>query len=222
MIDVQGQWRTWGINLLWALLLVGIPVTSFPWIADRFADAAVSPLSILPLVILLPVFLLTDFLRGGRFPFILWPILGFVLATGVAAGVGFLLPIEPIKGQTLISRELRAGVTLIVGLAFYFVASRLAAKGDRLRWTLGAIYIGGILALIWATVQANYVIRGLNDVPQHLNQIHRWVSVRDLERNRVTGLAFEPSWLADQLVVLYLPLWLSAIVTGRSILPFRR
>jgi hypothetical protein len=38
--------------------------------------------------------------------------------------------------------------------------------------------------------------------------------------NRLSGLAYEPSWLAHQLNVLYLPLWLAASITGYS--AFRR
>jgi hypothetical protein len=37
-----------------------------------------------------------------------------------------------------------------------------------------------------------------------------------LFEDRVTGMAFEPSWLAHQLVLVFLPLWLSCTITGFS------
>ena len=47
------------------------------------------------------------------------------------------------------------------------------------------------------------------------------LSARVLYRQRVTGFALEPSWLAHQLNMLYLPFWISASVTGYSSHSFR-
>jgi O-antigen ligase len=144
-----------------------------------------------------------------------------LMAVLLSAGTAWFLPIDPFKGQTVLGRELRALVTLGIGIAFYLCAVRLPTDSRRLRLTLAALYLGGALALIWGTYQADYVMRGLNNVPQHLNDFHRLFSIRDLDRNRVAGFAFEPSWFADQLVILYLPLWFGAVLTGRSLLPWK-
>ncbi len=42
------------------------------------------------------------------------------------------------------------------------------------------------------------------------------LSVGSLYRQRFVGFAYEPSWLAHQLNLLYLPLWLAASITGDS------
>jgi O-antigen ligase len=47
--------------------------------------------------------------------------------------------------------------------------------------------------------------------------VHRMFSLRDMLPDRVTGLAYEPSWLADQLVVLYIPLCLATVIRGYSV-----
>lgn len=205
---------------LWVLLLVGIPITSFPFLAERLGNVTVSPFSLLPLALLIPLWLLRDLWSGGRLPTVVWPLLGFTLASLFSAGIAWFLPLEPLKGQSVFDRELRSLATLAIGLAFYFCAVRFPQSEPRWRLTLAGIYLGGILALIWATVQADYILEGLNNVPQELNEFHRLFSIRDLERNRATGFAFEPSWLGDQIVVLYLPLWLSAVLNGRSYLPW--
>jgi O-antigen ligase len=217
----EGFYR-WVIMVLWLLLLVGVPITSFPPLAEAIGGVTVSPFSLLPLLILIPVFLVPDLLRGGRLPMVIWPLLGFVLAALLSAGVALFLPLIPFKGEDILGRVIHAGATLAVGLAFYLVASRLPSTDGRWKITLWGLYVGGLLALIWATVQADYILEGLNNVPGDLNQFHRLISIRDLERNRVTGLAFEPSWFGDQLVVLYIPLWAGAVLNGRSLLRWHR
>lgn len=212
---------TWLVAGLWAALLVAVPVTSFPGIAEGLALVTVAPLSLIPLAGLVVVWLVPDLWKSGRLPFVVWPLVLFGLVSVLAAGAAWFLPLEPFKGQTVMRRELRALITLGLGLGFYFCASRFPTTSSRRKWTLAALYVGGAAALAWSSVQAEYILEGLNNVPQELNEFHRIFSIRDLERNRVTGLAFEPSWLGDQLVVLYLPLWLGAILTGRSLLPRR-
>jgi len=213
----------WVVRGLWVLLLFAIPITSFPPIGDRLGDdVAVSPLSMLPLAILVVVWLIPWLLRGGRIAFLGWPLLLFAIWALSTSAVAWFQPLDPTKGQTVASRELRAVLTLGVGLAFYFTASSIPRSEKALRWALIGLYLGGIATLIWSSVQADYVVRGLNNVPQRLNQVHRWFSIRDLQRDRVSGFAFEPSWLGDQLVVLYLPLWLGAVLRRTSLLPWRR
>jgi O-antigen ligase len=96
-------------------------------------------------------------------------------------------------------------------------ATLFPSSRERLRSSLRAIYLGAVLTLLWSSLQATYVLRAVRTVPLSFNQIHRLFSVRDLFTNRVTGLAYEPSWLGDQLVVLYLPLWLASLATGYSV-----
>lgn len=208
--------------VLWALLLVGIPITSFPPIAELISDGiSVSPFSMLPLVLLIPVWLIQGWSERRGFSFLIWPIILLLMVALGSSVLAWFRPMPAFKGQTIFSRELRALSTLAVGAGFYFVASSLPRSSKAVKLSLALIYLGGILALVWSTVQAEYVLRGLNNVPQELNEIHRLFSIRDLERNRVTGLAFEPSWLGDQIVVLYLPLWLGALLKRQTLLPWR-
>lgn len=209
---------TWLVAGLWAALLIAVPVTSFPAIAERFGAITVAPLSLVPLAVLIVLWLAPDLVRGGRLPFIVWPLIVFALIGVLSAGAALFLPLEPFKGQTVPRREVRALTTLAIGVAFYLCAARFPTTSRRRRWTLAALYVGGALVLAWSTVQSSYILEGLNNVPQDLNEFHRVFSIRDLDRNRVTGFAFEPSWLGDQLVVLYLPLWLGGVLTGQSLL----
>jgi ABC-type multidrug transport system fused ATPase/permease subunit len=53
-------------------------------------------------------------------------------------------------------------------------------------------------------------------IPWQLREFHRLVSVRDMLSSRVVGLAYEPSWLGNQLVILYLPLWAASVIRRTS------
>jgi O-antigen ligase len=47
------------------------------------------------------------------------------------------------------------------------------------------------------------------------------LSLGPLYRQRAAGFALEPSWLAHMLNMLYLPMWLSAAISGYSVFSFR-
>ena len=200
----------------WLALLVAIPVTSFPWVEATIGGETVSPLSLLPLLLLI-AWLVRYLRRGGSLPLALRPLLLFGLLAAVSSAASLMLPLGPYKGQTVLTRSFHGMATLAIGLCFYACATLLPSDPARLRSSLRAIYAGGILTLLWSSIQAVYVLRPIRQVPWGLNEIHRLFSVRDLFANRVTGLAYEPSWLGDQMVVLYLPLWLASIATGYSI-----
>jgi O-antigen ligase len=200
----------------WLALLVAIPVTSFPWVEATIGGETVSPLSLLPLLLLI-AWLARHLRRGGSLPSAVQPLLLFAMLAAVSSAASLLLPLGPYKGQTVLTRSFHGMATLAVGLCFYLCATLLPSGPDRLRSSLRAIYAGGILTLLWSSIQATYVLRHIRQIPLGLNEIHRLFSVRDLFANRVTGLAYEPSWLGDQLVVLYLPLWLASIATGYSV-----
>lgn len=202
---------------LWLALLATVPVTSFPLVAKYIGGDSVSPLPLLPLIGLVVLWLIPWVVRLRPLPRLAWPLLLLLLIGLIAAAQGVWLPLLPFKDQTAITRAVRALATMVIGLSFYLCASTFPSDDRRLRWSLVALNVGALFLLLDSSLQARYVLQNLRNVPEGLNQIHKFFSVRDLFRDRVTGLAFEPSWLGDQLVVLYLPIWLAFVVTKRSI-----
>jgi O-antigen ligase len=200
----------------WLILLASIPVTSFPLVEATIGGETVSPLSLLPLLLLI-AWLGRYLLRGGALPAEMRPLLLFGLLAAICTAASLLLPLGPYKGQTPLTRGTHGLATAVVGLCFYLCASLFPSDSPRLRSSLRALYLGGALTLLWSSIQAVYVLSAVGRMPWQLNEIHRLFSVRDLFTNRVTGLAYEPSWLGDQLVVLYLPLWLASVVSGFSV-----
>lgn len=201
---------------LWLVLLVSIPVTSAPQVAAFLGENPVSPLALLPLVGLGIVWFVPYLARGGRLPGDSWPLLGFVALAIVSALAATALPIFPQNSQDMVTREARALLTIAVGLVFYWCAAILPRTDRELAVSLRAVHIGGIIMLVWSSVQAWVVLSGQSHVPLWVTNAHHLLSIRDPLVDRVTGLAFEPSWLGDQLVILYLPLWMGAVICRSS------
>jgi O-antigen ligase len=201
---------------LWLTLLVTVPVTSAPQVAAILGENAVNPLALIPLTGIALIWFVPYFARGGRLPAITWPILAFALLGVAESLAAAALPIYPFRGQDMVSREVRALATVGLSLGFYWSATVLPQKDHEFTASFRAIHLGGIVMLAWSTVQAWVFLSGRTHVPLWLTNAHHLLSIRDPLVDRVTGLAFEPSWLGDQLVILYLPLWLSSVLCRTS------
>jgi O-antigen ligase len=199
----------WG---LWLLLLLSIPVTSAPQVAALLGENAVNPLALIPLAVLTVVWFIPYIAQGGRLPAISWPFMAFVALAIVSALAATALPIYPFKGEDMLAREVRALVTVLISLGFFWSAAVLPQGDEEMGTSLRALDVGGIVMLAWSSVQAWVFLSGQSHVPLWLTNLHHLLSIRDPLVDRVTGLAFEPSWLGDQLVVLYLPLWLASVI----------
>jgi hypothetical protein len=201
----------------WILLLVTIPITSSPLIARFTGETPVSPLAGVPLLLLAILWLVPYLLGGGRLPKFALPFLAFLGVVLISSLRAPFLEIYPFKGNTVLGREVRSLITLGMGACFYLIATSLPQTESRLRASLKWLYLGAFFLLIWSTVQAIRLPFVDNPPPLELARIHQYFSIRDLFRSQVTGMAYEPSWFADQLVVLYLPLWLGSFVKGFSV-----
>ncbi len=194
---------------LWALVLVTLPVTSFRYLPFMGAGTTVRPLALYPLAILLPV-LLIQIKRGEikrPWPGALTILLAFLLAALAATAFGATLaPIE-LRGVDFYDRALRAIITLVIGLSFFIAAVWMNQSEADLKFSVRWLLLGLVFDLLWGAVQ----FFGLNSGHrQQLLKIQQLFSVRGLVKNkRISGFAYEPSWLAGQIATLYLP-WLVA------------
>lgn len=204
----------------WVLLLLTVPFTSHPWVARWNGGSLVSPLSGIPLLILGGIWLAPVVFRR-RLPPLAGPLLAFVWIA--ALGV-LLVPFQgliPWKDQEPVARALRAAVTLVIGVSFYLTAATLPRGSARIRASLAWLSLGAVLTLAWASVQASIISQAHNPVPLRMQDFHHWFVIQDMFRGRVSGFAYEPSWLADQLVLLYFPIWLGLILQRETAFPWR-
>jgi hypothetical protein len=202
-------------RFLWAAALVSLPVTSFRWFPFLGDGALVRPLALYPLALLLPILLIQAIRRQRPFP---WTgsviLLGMFAAAAVTVtSLGVLIDPLPLRGQDYPGRALRALVTLVIGLAFFISAAWMNRDEAEVKFTFRWMLVGFGLDLAWSGLQAVTFYTGLLEK----EMVTHWqlaFSMRELVRtNRISGLAYEPAWLAGQIVTLYLPILFAALVT---------
>lgn len=205
------------VQVLWAIALAAIPVTSFRWFPFLGEGRTlVRPLAMIPLGLLLPLL----FLQGVRrkrtllLANALVPLGVFVLFVLASTGLGALLNPIPLYGNEYEDRALRALVTLATGLVFLLSALWMDTNESEFRFSLKWLLVGLCINFVWSGLQAVSFYTGWID-KEMLTQWQLAFSMRQLDRtNRISGLAFEPAWLAGQLATIYLPFLFAALLTN--------
>jgi O-antigen ligase len=191
-----------------------LPVTSFRYMPLMGAGTVVRPLALYPLGLLMPILLYQIWTKRITHPWnrTLTILLVFTLTALASTAIGSLFsPIE-LRGQGYWDRALRAWITLVIGISFFVSAVWMNRNEDDLKFSLKWLFAGLVLHIVWGGIQAVGLRAGLRD---ELNKIQNLFSVRGLVKNkRVSGFAYEPSWLAGQLASLYIP-WLFASLLMR-------
>ncbi len=193
----------------WALLVILLPITSMPLVARLVHSDAVAGPSGLILFALLVAWFLPALLRGAAIPRQSLPLLAFVLVAVLSTLLSAFLAIPPYKDQSIVRNSVEGLLTLAVGVSFYLVASTWLSSESRIRATLRLVNWSGLVVLIWSLAQAAAWYTG-NHYPDWMRSIHELYSIGPLFRQRASGFALEPSWLAHQLNLLYLPFWLAS------------
>jgi hypothetical protein len=224
---------TRGVNFLariaMGLVFLLLPFTSLPLLsklmlgpgaAPGVVGPTVAPASIIFIFVMTVAWLPVYLIQGGKLPGESGPFLVFVVVVLVASAAAFFLPMPAYKEYTLRGAEVRALITLVIGVATYFIVTLWHREVDQFKWALRLINIGGAVILIWSFVQLYFVLFKDGNYSVAIIRIQRLVSTRDLLvpafRDRLGGFTYEPSWLAHQLNVLFIPYWLAATLTGYS------
>lgn len=210
-------------RFLWGAALFALPVTSFRYFPGMGEGTFVRPLAFYPIALLLPLLLIqlvrgkTTFPRAGA----LTPLAGFGLAVLLAGSFGAWLDPLPLRGQEYVGRVVRACATLVIGLSFFVAALWMNRNEDDLKFSVKWILAGFALDVAWSGVQALAFYTPLIEKVTVTN----WqlaFSMRELVKtNRVSGMAYEPAWLAGQIATVYLPWLFAALLTGVRITRFR-
>jgi hypothetical protein len=205
---------------LWMALVICLPVSSLPLFAKILYTSSVAPASGLIVLILAVVWLPVYILRGGRFPFQVRIAVYFAMFCMLTIAFAFFREIPYYPGSSINANVLEALATLGLGMLFYIVSTGLPADEHKVSLTLKAINIGGGIMLAWALLQI-IVWLPLHDFPQWARDFQSVFSTTVLFDKRTTGFASEPSWLAHQLNLVYLPFWLAATIKKTSVYKVR-
>ncbi len=209
-------------RILWALALVTVPVTSFRFMPFMGADSQVRPLSFIPAILLLFALVIRCFQQRR---FLLWstsflPLLAFALVALLSSAVGFFLAPPDLYNYTYSSRLLRAWITFGVGLIFFIVPMSMNRNEQDLKFTLKWLYVGLVGHVIWSLVQLfHFYVLAIAFEGQPLGNlvdlIQKTVMMAGVSPNRrISGLALEPSWLAAQVMTIYLPWAFASVLKG--------
>jgi O-antigen ligase len=207
---------------LWALALLTLPVTSF-----RYFPASdttyVRPLALYPLILLAPVLLIQLIRRKARFPRAgaLTPFAAFVFAALATSAVAILYAPPPLRSQDIFGRVVRAWATVVIGAMFFVSAIWMNRNEDDLRFSLKWLFAGFILDVLWSGVQGATFY--LHILPKPLvTHWQRAFSMRELiKTNRISGLAYEPAWLAGQISTVYFPWLFASLLTRQRLTRFK-
>ena len=207
---------------LWAAALLTLPVTSFRYFpaGEGTYERPLAFYPLIPLMVVLLIKLLRDrtvFPRAGT----LTPLAVFLLAALIASLLGILLGPVPMRGQEAIGRILRAWATIFIGVVFFIAAVWMNRNEDDLRFSIKWLFAGFIIDILWSGLQGATFY--LHIFPKPLvTHWQRAISLRELIRtNRISGLAYEPSWLAGQISTLYLPWLFAALLTRMRVTRFK-
>ena len=203
--------------IAWAAIFILMPITSLPLLSRLAGGTSVAPAAFLPMLWLVFFWFLPYLFKKGTIPRESIPFIFFISIAIIASASAFFLNIPPFKDVSVSHDEIRSILTLAVGAAFYLVtASWFSRDQSRLAFVLKWINISGIIVILYAAIQAFFIFRYESQYPAILLSFQQFVSTRPLFVGRVTAFAFEPSWLAHQMNLLYLPFWLGATVSGTS------
>jgi hypothetical protein len=210
-------------RFLWGAALFTLPVTSFRYFPFLGEATFVRPLALYPIAFLLPLLIIqlirgrTSFPRAGA----LTPLTVFVLFALAATSFGALLDPLPLRGQEYFGRVVRAWATLVIGLSFFIAAMWMNRSEDDLRFSIKWLLAGFVMDLLWGGVQA---LAFYTPLLKKVTVTHwqRVFSMRELVRtNRISGMAYEPAWLAGQLATVYLPWLLASLLTRLRVTRFK-
>jgi O-antigen ligase len=210
-------------RVLWAAALFTLPITSFRYFPFLGDSTYVRPLSLYPIALLLPLLLIQLTQGKGSFPRAgtLTPLLGFVLIALAATSIGILLDPPPLRGQDYFGRVIRAWATLAIGLSFFLAAVWMNRNGEDLRFSIKWLLAGFVVDILWSGVQA---LAFYTPLLKKVTVTHwqRIFSMRELVKtNRVSGMAYEPAWLAGQIATVYLPWLLASLLTRWRVTRFK-
>ena len=204
-------------DISWKLLLLALPITSFPFLSRLFGGTTVAPLSFLPMVLLILMVVVPDFLKNKSLPKQFQPLYVFFLIALLSIALAFFRELPSFRSIPIWRNAVEGVVTLLFGFGFYLVTIYCLKDQKQIRKALRWINLGGMVIILAAGVQ--FFSYKINDgYPEFLQFFQEIVSASGrLYNDRATGLAFEPSWLAHQLNILYIPIWLAFTVRRETV-----
>ena len=129
-------------NLLWKTLLLALPFSSFPLLAEAVGGSAVAPLSFIPMVLLLVFWWLPDFLkRKMELSYHVKPLLIFFFVGILSTLFAGFREVPSFRDTSWWKQIAEVVITFFMGLGFYLVTLYMVKNKTSLRTTIFFISI---------------------------------------------------------------------------------
>jgi len=203
------------INILWMIFIILLPFTSLPLAAKILHASMVAAPSIIIMGLLLITWGMRTFFKNKSL-FLSKTILLFTFISILSSLLAFFISIPVFQEFSIIRTELEGIITLLIGVGFYTLISNFINNAETLNKTIRVIAYSMIPLTIWCLVQ--FLTWSLNNqYPEIVWEIQSYVSTSgNLYPSRITGFAYEPSWLAHILNMFYIPLWFGFVANNTS------
>jgi O-antigen ligase len=204
------------LNALWVLLLCLLPFTSLPIASKILGSEMVAAPSIFP-VILMGILWLVSAIFENNFKEISLPLLIFLVYCIAGSIITLFLGIPIQKDFNFVRSIVEVYITLLIGLAFFIVPLHYLKTRQQAIIAAKIVYWTFLPIFIWCGLQFG-LERISNGYPAWMEALQQGFSTSGLlYPGRVTGFAYEPSWLAHQLNILYIPLFFGPTLAGFSL-----
>ena len=206
------------LTFFWKTLLFFLPISSFTLLSKLFGGTSVAPFAVIPTVTILIFWWLPAFIKKGfKLPYQLKPLLIFFFFGIISTLLSVFHTIPTFRDIPWARNIAEVLVTFSMGVAFYLVTIFVVNSPERLRSALRWITIGGIILMVYSWMQYSSWI-ALGRFPEWMRRLQSFISSNGkLFDRRASGLTYEPSWLAHELNLIYIPIWLGLSVSGQSI-----
>jgi O-antigen ligase len=199
----------------WYLIFLFLPFTGLSLLAS-IAGSMVAPPSSIFVFLLAAIWLIPYILKKGQIPRQTLPLIAFGLVALISTTLA-LFGNSPEFNSISANRQIIKGViTLIIGLGTYIVIASFPRRASQIELALKIINWVGFAILGWTAIRAGFwYLTG--SYPHLVEKLQQFFSTGFLETGRALGFTMEPSWLAHQLNMLFLPLWLAATLQRSTV-----
>jgi hypothetical protein len=211
------------VKVVWVLMVLALPVTSFPFLANMFGGTSVAPLPVVFLVILLVAWYLPGLIKEKRLPRHAIPLLVFVIMALVSTLLGQFLLIPTFRNIPPWRNIVEAIITLGMGISFYLVVVKYLDSEGKLKHFIRLINYSGLVMVIYAIAQA-VIFYIFWRYPEVMRTMHGYISIwlgltlkkTSVHKYKLWKISFENILLILGLVSLFLSFsrigWLAFLV----------
>lgn len=200
-------------NLFWFFTLIFLPFTSLPLAGKILHSQMVAAPSIIFLAIIGIIWFLPS-IRKHKLNVTVVPMVIFFAYCVITSCLAFFSNIPIQKNFALLNSNLEAYATLLIGISFYIIPLHFIQSKQMLQNSLKFIYLGFLPLFVWSILQFGYDQIG-GGFPNWMVGFQGIISTSGtLFAGRITGFAYEPSWVAHQLNMFYFPILLGSTLTS--------